>query len=290
MFNKILTRLQKHSIALASPTSALVTTASHATAAILDQYVRQAPSHQLALDLFKGEWWSALPDKFGPLQAGAVPLFSDGRITWGDQVIGGFAGKSVLELGPLEGGHSYMIEAAGATSITGIESNARAYMKCLIAKEIVGLQRTRFLYGDFEAYLRETDTRSDVVVASGVLYHLQNPVELIANMARVTDKVLLWTHYYEADKLAAIPHMAPRMKNASPNSHNGFKHTWHRYEYGDFLDTTRFAGGSAHFSNWLSRDDLLAAFKFFGFQNIILGEEDQSNPNGPCILLVASKT
>ncbi len=93
----------------------------------------------------------------------------------------------------------------------------------------------------------------------------------------------------DAAKLAAIPHMAHRMKSQSASSHGGFSHTWHRYEYGDFLDTTRFAGGSAHFSNWLSRDELLAAFKYFGFQNIILGEEDQSNPNGPCILLVASK-
>ncbi len=290
MFKKILSRLQAHALPGASQGNTASTPIGHATAAILDQYVRQAPSHQLALDLFKGEWWSALPDRFGPMQAGTVPLFSDGRITWGDQVIGGFAGKSVLELGPLEGGHSYMIEAAGATSVTGIESNARAYMKCLIAKEIVALKRTQFLYGDFEAYLRETNTKFDVIVASGVLYHLQNPVELIANMARVTNHVLLWTHYFDAARLAAIPHMAPRMKSQSTNSHNGFSHTWHRYEYGDFLDTTRFAGGSAHFSNWLSREDLLAAFKFFGFQNIVLGEEDQRNPNGPCILLVASKS
>jgi hypothetical protein len=115
MFKKILSRLSAPPAPAATPTNPQGAPVSQATAAILDQYVRQAPSHQLALDLFKGEWWSALPDKFGPLQAGTVPLFSDGRITWGDQVIGGFAGKSVLELGPLEGGHSYMIEAAGAT-------------------------------------------------------------------------------------------------------------------------------------------------------------------------------
>ena len=288
MLEKLFSRIRTKAAPVAS---ALVVapSGSQATASILDQYVREAPSDQLALDLFKGEWWSILPDSTKPVQAGHVPLFADGRITWGDQALGGFAGKSVLELGPLEGGHTYMIERAGAASVVSIESNARAYMKCLIAKEIVGLQRSRFLYGDFDPYLRNTTHCFDMVVASGVLYHMRNPVELIANMARVADKLLLWTHYFDAEKLAAIPHMAHRMKGNTASNYQGFPHILNRYEYGDFLDTTRFAGGSEHYSNWLSRDDLLGALKFFGFQTITLGEEDATNPNGPCLLLVASR-
>jgi SAM-dependent methyltransferase len=264
-------------------------TNSTATSSILDQYVREAPRPQLAVDLFKGEWWSVLPTSIGPLQAGHVPLFADGRITWGNEVLGGFAGKSVLELGPLEGGHTYMIEQAGASSIVSVESNARAYMKCLIVKEIVGLQRARFLYGDFDPYLRDTKDHFDILVASGVLYHMRNPVELIANMARVANKLLLWTHYFDAEKLSAIPHMAHRMKGSLDATHEGFGHTLHRYEYGDFLDTTRFAGGSEHYSNWLSRLDLEKALRFFGFKDIVFGEEDANNPNGPCVLLAATK-
>lgn len=283
MFGKLLSRFRNQT------TAAVTASSSQATASILDQYVREAPSAQLALDLFKGEWWSAFPEAVGQLQAGQVPLFADGRITWGDQALGGFSGKSVLELGPLEGGHSYMIEQAGAASIVSIESNARAYMKCLIAKEVVGLQRTHFKYGDFDPYLRDTTDRFDVLVASGVLYHMRNPVELIANIARVADKLLLWTHYFDSGKLAAIPHMAHRMKGSTASDHKGFTHTLNRYEYGDFLNTTRFAGGSEHYSNWLSRDDLLGALKYFGFQTITFGEEDAANPNGPCLLLAASR-
>lgn len=283
MLEKLLSRFRNQT------TTVPLTSVNQAATSILDQYVREAPSAQLALDLFKGEWWSIFPDAVGSLQAGHVPLFADSRIRWGDQVLGGFAGKSVLELGPLEGGHAYMIEQAGAASIVSIESNARAYMKCLIAKEVVGLKRTRFLFGDFESYLRDAAVHFDVVVASGVLYHLRNPVELIANLARVTDKLLLWTHYFSADRLAAIPHMAQRMKGSKTATQDGFTHTLHRYEYGDFLDTTRFAGGSENFSNWLSRDDLHGALRFFGFHNIVFGEEDQQNPNGPCILLTATK-
>lgn len=260
-----------------------------AAATILDQYVREAPQPQLALDLFKGEWWSSFPEPWASLQAGQVPLFDDGRIRWGVEVMGGVAGKNLLELGPLEGGHTYMLEQAGAGSIVAIESNARAYMKCLIAKEIVGLRRSRFLFGDFEAYLRVTDDRFDAVIASGVLYHMRNPVELLADLARVADSLLLWTHYYDRDRIAAIPHMAHRMKGSSHAEHGGFAHTLYRYEYGDFLDTARFAGGSEHYSCWLDRNDLLAALKHFGYGKVTMGEEDQANPNGPCVLLVASR-
>src|SRR5262245_33426009 len=122
---------------------------------ILDSYVRAAPSPQNALDIFKGEWASLLPAPLSALRAGPLPLFDDPRISRFLSQIGGVAGKSVLELGPLEGGHSYMIDRAGASSIISVEANTRAFMKCLIVKELVGLPRVQFLCGDFVAYLEE---------------------------------------------------------------------------------------------------------------------------------------
>ncbi|HET8630288.1 MAG TPA: hypothetical protein VFL91_22955, partial [Thermomicrobiales bacterium] len=55
------------------------------------------------------------------LRAGTVPLFEDARITWAAEQFGGFAEKTVRELGPLEGAHTTMLERLGATSITAIE-------------------------------------------------------------------------------------------------------------------------------------------------------------------------
>jgi ubiquinone/menaquinone biosynthesis C-methylase UbiE len=156
-------------------------------------------------------------------------------------------------------------------------------------KEIVGLQRARFLLGDFEEYLRTTADRFDAAIASGVLYHVRQPVELIHNLARVTDRVFIWTQYYIAERLAAIPHMAHRFGASHAAEYAGFRHTLHRYDYGDFLDTTRFAGGSEQFSHWLSRDDLLGALRHAGFADIQIGEEDLKHTNGPCISLVARR-
>jgi len=260
-----------------------------AKAAILDQYIRTMPSPQNALDLFKGEWWSAMPAERAGLVAGTTPLFDDGRIRFAVEHFGGVKDLSILELGPLEGGHAYMLEKAGAREIVAVEANARAFLKCLIAKEVLGMKAAKFVLGDFEEYLRDPPARFDAVIACGVIYHLRNPVELILNLAKVTDRVYVWTQYFIAERVAAIAHMKHRFRHSEPAEVGGFRHTLNRYEYGDFLDTSRFAGGSDDYSNWLTREDLLGALRHAGFTEITIGEDDLGHTNGPCISLVARK-
>jgi hypothetical protein len=90
---------------------------SDARPSILASYVRGAPDPQHALDAFAGEWLCRLPPPFAELRAGSIEAFQDARISQWIAAIGGIAGRSVLELGPLEGGHSYMLEQAGAARI-----------------------------------------------------------------------------------------------------------------------------------------------------------------------------
>ena len=107
---------------------------------VLDLYVNAAPDPQHALNIFRGEWLSKLPPPFAELQAGSNLLFEDARLEWGLDMLGGVQSKTVLELGPMEAGHTYMLEHRGAASIISIEANTRAYLKCLIIK---GLQKTK---------------------------------------------------------------------------------------------------------------------------------------------------
>lgn len=95
---------------------------------ILDAYVLSRPSAQNALDIFKGEWSSRLPDRFGlRTEPGTARLFEDGRVIWAEEVFGDFSGWNVLELGPLEPGHSYMFQAREADKVVSIEANTRAF-------------------------------------------------------------------------------------------------------------------------------------------------------------------
>src|SRR4029078_11707063 len=105
------------------------------------------------VDVFKGEWSSKFPARSGLISTpGHAALFEDARIQWLSDSIGGFSGKRVLELGPVETGHTYMMHEGGAKSITAVEANSRSLLKCLCVKEVFNLDRAQFLYGDALAY------------------------------------------------------------------------------------------------------------------------------------------
>ena len=135
---------------------------------ILDSYITSPPSKQNVLDIFKGECASKLPDKFGTLEAGQITLFNDARMNWCSKRVGGIKDKTVLELGLLEAGHTYMLENLGAASIV-VVANTRAYFNCLIVQEILDLKRTKFICGNCVEYLRNVAEKFDVCIPSGVL-------------------------------------------------------------------------------------------------------------------------
>lgn len=256
---------------------------------ILDQYTTLAPSIQATIDIFKGEWSSRLPSALGETTAGEVPLFEDGRIFWAAEQLGGLAGKTVLELGPLEGGHTYIAEQLGAASITAVEANSRAYLKCLLVKEILGMHRSHFIYSDCVEFLRTNQQRFDVCIASGVLYHMRDPAQLIALLAQACDQLFVWTHYYEPDIIAAAPHLQQRFSPRESAEFGGFRHHLYRQEYQTALGWAGFCGGSAHYSRWMSRQDILNCCQHFGFQNVQINFDHPDHPNGPCFAFVATK-
>jgi hypothetical protein len=255
----------------------------------LQDYARSAPSAQNALDIFKGDWLSALPVPLTGLNAGSLPLFADERLRWGIQALGGVDGLRVLELGPLEGAHTWMLEQAGASSVVAIEANRRAYLKCLVVKELLGLQRARFLCGDFVEYLRDTSESFDLCLASGVLYHLADPAGLVARVARVAPRLFIWTQYYDQDAIARNPRVARRFTASAPASSEGFVHTLYRFEYRRSRVFTSFCGGPASSSCWMTRDDILACCRHFGYDTMTVGCEEPAHPNGPSLALVARR-
>jgi Protein of unknown function (DUF1698) len=254
----------------------------------LDEYVTTAPSPQNAVNIFAGTWSSALPEPLNEVRAGPMPLFDDERVTWAVERLGGVSGRSVLELGPLEGGHTYQLLREGA-SVTAIEAQTRAYLKCLIAKELLGMTEARFLMGDFMEYLRDAPEHVDICFASGVLYHMRNPVETIALMGHVADHLYLWTHVYDAEIIHASKRDSRRFRRSVPASYLGFEHTLHRFDYARSLSGKGFCGGSAAYSNWLSRADLFAALERFGWEVGEVAFDTPHHLHGPALALVASR-
>lgn len=246
-----------------------------------------APTVQNALDIFRGEWSSRLPGEMATLRAGSLPLFENTLINWFVERIGGVDGKSVLDLGPLEGGNTYIAERLGAKSVLGIEANSRAYLKCLVVKEALGLTRSRFLHGDFVEFLRENRERFDACIASGVLYHMTNPAELIALLAKTSDRVFLWTQYYaEASSLNSALEM--RVSHKAEEEYGGFRHTLYHINYDQkSMQWNGFCGGGQHFRRVMSREDIIGCLTHFGLSQITIGWEDPKHRNGPAFALAA---
>ncbi|HVU33035.1 MAG TPA: class I SAM-dependent methyltransferase [Opitutaceae bacterium] len=246
---------------------------------------------QQTLDLFAGEWVSAMPAQQGGGQAGQMPLFDDPRIPWARQNLKhlgvDLAGASVLELGPLEGGHTYMLSRLGARSVTAIEANREAYLRCLVAKELLGVERVNFLYGDAIDFLRSENVHYDVSLACGFLYHMRHPVELIELLAKRSSAVYLWTVYWDPAFNAKNSDRAAAIGPAVKAEHGGFPHTLHRHDYGQVEDFAKFYGGPAAHANWMERDDILGAFAHFGFSKVF--HELLENPLGSALHLVAVK-
>lgn len=270
--------------------SAEVLTGQGVPGSVLDEYCYAPPGPQNALDIFAGEWSCRLPPPFEQLRAGHAPLFRDLRIEWAAQALGGVQGQRVLELGPLEGGHSYLLEQLGAASVLAIEANARAFLKCLIVKEIVPLTRTKFLCGDFLEYLRRDPPRFDLALACGVLYHLRQPAALIRWLARITDRLIVWTHYYDEAAIQAAPRLRARFSAGAVAEEDGFRYQVYRQRYGEALRSIGYCGGSADHSSWMTRTDVLTCLRYFGFDNVQIHREEPGHANGPCFLLAAQRT
>jgi hypothetical protein len=257
---------------------------------IIDAYITELPSAQNALNIFEGEWLSRFPPPYSTLQAGTIPLFQDARITWAAERLGGFAGARILELGPLEGGHSYMLEKLDASSVLAIEANPRAFMKCLITKEILQLKRVEFRLGDFIEFLRQTDEQFDACIASGVLYHMQNPAELIRLIADHTSKVMIWTHYYDEEVIRSHPNLQNgKFSGRRPHVYEGFEHNLYQLNYLDAVNSPKFAGAGSTFSHWMTRDDILRCLEHFGFGALETSFESRNHQHGPCFAIAARK-
>jgi SAM-dependent methyltransferase len=255
-----------------------------------NSFCRDLPSAQTASDLFAGEWSSRLEAPYEELTGASAALFDDARIRWCDAQFGGVKDMRVLELGCLEGGHTYMLDRLGAAEVTAVEANRHAFLRCLVVKEILGITGARFLCGDFMAYLRDAVDRGkrwDLCLAVGVLYHQQDPVHLLQLATQVSDRILIWTHYYDPETL--VPELAANFPSATEKTTGGFRHTLHRHQYGATLARPAFCGGLDTWASWLSREDIIGAIDHFDFDVLGVAFEHPQHPNGPAFCLAAGR-
>lgn len=253
------------------------------------KYENRAPSMQTMADVFEGKWESQLPG----VASGAAKKFADKRVEWALEQIGGVDNKTVLELGPFEGFHSYRFHENGAKAVLAIESNRENFLKSLVVKEMFQLHSVKFTVGDAQSYLRQRAfERFDVGWASGILYHLQEPVQFLDNLLSSSDAVYVWTHYFSDD----ISTLTNGQEAHFVQTHNRFSE-WNGKqiqlharsylipEYSE-REVGVWQGGIEDLTFWMKKSDILHIVENSGFSNVVCGPD--SAVNGlPCFDFIA---
>lgn len=120
-------------------------------------------------------WW----DPQGPL--GGLHILNDIRVPYFERVLGGFAGKRILDIGCGGGIFTEPLAAAGAT-IVGIDPSS---LSIDAAREHATQHGLEIDYRVSLAETFETDERFDAVMAVDVLEHVEDLDTTLAACARV---------------------------------------------------------------------------------------------------------
>lgn len=106
---------------------------------------------------------------------------------------GEYQGKSIADLGCLEGGYAAEFARLGFDTL-GVEVRQSNFENCLMVKDRLGLPNLIFVKDD--VWNLDKHGPFDVVFCSGLLYHLDRPGEFIRLLGRqAKDVVIFHTHY-----------------------------------------------------------------------------------------------
>ncbi len=174
----------------------------------------------------------------------------------------GLAGKTIVDVGCLEGGYTTEFARLGMTA-TGIEVRESNFVNCMYVKEHVNLDNLRFIHDD--ANNIEHHGKFDVFFINGLLYHLDKPREFLEKAAKNCDKVLiLQTHVANAGISEAIK----RHSLSEICEHEGLRGRWYpEYEAlsAEQLERMKWHSWSNAKSFWIQKEYLIDLIRHIGF-------------------------
>jgi SAM-dependent methyltransferase len=183
--------------------------------AALDALLGRPPAQNIAEDSpLAGDqndpgWWDLLPFTTHriPLAPGietaaaGVNALEDVRTDLVVEACGGsLDGRSVVDLGCLEGGFTLAFAERGAQLALGIEAREVSVRRCELARDLLGLTAAEFVEADIKDELAKREA-FDVVFAAGILYHVADPAAFLVTMREACSGVaLIDTHVAREDE------------------------------------------------------------------------------------------
>lgn len=113
--------------------------------------------------------------------------------------------RTILELSSFEGGHTLQLAAPETTErVLGVEGRTENVDRARLVADLLGRGNTEFVVGDLETVDLAAYGRFDAVFCAGLLYHLVTPWRLLAEIARVSDRLFLDTHYWTKPEVVEV--------------------------------------------------------------------------------------
>ena len=143
--------------------------------------------------------------------------------------------------------------------------------------------------GDLELYLQQCTDRFDLVVAAGILYHLNDPLKALRAIAGITDRLHLSTHYYDEAVFETKLELRARFAGVVELIDGNLRVTAHRFQYLHALRSRRFMGGTRRESRWLTKEDLFRLLRELGFTLLTSEFDNRDHLHGPTIVICARR-
>ena len=193
---------------------------------------------------------------------------------------GQLAGLRVADLGCLEGGFALAMAQHGM-SVLGIEARQMNLNKALLLKEHFDLPQLEFQLDDVKNFTRERFGEFDVVLALGILYHLNDPVGWLHQVSQATRRILIVeSHYAPADE-GALKLLDPALRHLGPlvqvtNNDFNYEGRWFfEFDANADREVMPWASYSNNQSFWLTKESLLQSISRAGF-DLVFEQHDYS--------------
>ena len=176
--------------------------------------------------------------------------------------------QRILEIGPLEGHHSIILEKMGVRQNIAIEARAANLEKCARIKQKYHLEHTQFVQYNLENLYKGEITPSfegpfDLVFCLGVLYHLPDPGRGLEWMRSQATTLFVGTEYFNGNAPSVNYVYKGKVYKAAQAVEGGISDP---------------VSGMSTASVYLCEDDLIRLIHEAGYATVsVLGKDLQNN-------------
>jgi SAM-dependent methyltransferase len=178
--------------------------------------------------------------------------------------------ETILELGSLEGAHSFILaQHPGIKRVVAVEGRAANLRKARFLQDLLEIRNVEFLQANLEHADLSSLGKFDAVFCCGLLYHLPQPWKLLEKLPELAPILFIWTQY-----------AAEREAHDLPGGLRGKIHL----EGGPDEPLS----GMSSDAIWLTLDSLRHVLATSGYKEIEVIYDNPKHTNGPAVTLGAT--